>query len=209
MIFIYILVGIGAIIIVWTAVGYITSRAEESIYTVREKKDRYEIRVYPSQIIAQTTATGTYKEALNTGFSIIAKFIFGANTKKESIAMTVPVVEQKKQSEKIAMTVPVLASIEGEEHTITFAMPRAYTLETLPTPIDPRVKIITVPERTMAAMRFGGFRSNERVVAHKELFLTILKKDGYTNMGEPSYAGYDAPWSPPWLMRNEILVALL
>jgi len=59
--------------------------------------DGYEIREYPSHIVAQTTVQGLYSESLRTGFSIVAEYIFGGNTKKESIAMTAPVVAQKRK----------------------------------------------------------------------------------------------------------------
>jgi hypothetical protein len=27
-------------------------------------------------------------------------------------------------------------------------------------------------------------------------------------IGEPFYAGYNAPWTPPWMNRNEVLVEI-
>jgi len=200
---IYTIIGI---IILWSLWGYFSSRVENTQYSVIESKKEYEVRLYPSHIVAQTTVKGSYKEALNEGFRIVAGYIFGGNTKKESIAMTAPVIEKKSVSESIAMTAPVMANIEGESHTIAFGMPKNYTLETLPTPNDQRVKIETVNEKKMAAIRFSWMRTDARVQSKKQELLDALKKDNVLVIGEPQYAGYNAPWTPPWMMRNEVLV---
>ena len=184
-----------------------SSRIEQTEYTVLQSEKGYEIRLYPAHIVAQTVVEGPYRSAVNQGFRIVAGYIFGGNTKKESIAMTAPVVEQK-VSQSIAMTAPVVASIEGESHTIAFGMPRSYTLETLPTPTDARVKIVTIPEQKMAVIRFSWFRTNDRVQAKKQELLAVLKRDGVGVRGEPKYAGYNPPWTPPWMTRNEVLVEI-
>jgi effector-binding domain-containing protein len=203
----YYITGIVAIFVLWSLWGYMSSRAEQTEYKVVEVKKDYEIRLYPAHIVAQTEVQGSYQESLNQGFRILAGYIFGGNTKKERIAMTAPVVEQK-ASEPIAMTAPVTATIEGETRTITFSMPRSYTLETLPTPNDSRIKIVTQPEMKMAALRFSGFRSSERTLSKKQALIGALKRDKVTTVGEAQYAGYNAPWTPPWMTRNEVLIEI-
>ncbi len=180
---------------------------EQAEYTVVRANKEYEVRLYPAHIVAQTVVQGPYRRALNQGFRIVAGYIFGGNRKKERIAMTAPVVEQK-MSERIAMTAPVLASIEGESHTISFGMPRSYTLATLPTPTDPRVKIVTVPEKKMAVIRFSWLRTADHVEAKKRKLLAALTRDNVVTHGEPQYAGYNPPWTPPWMTRHEVLVEI-
>ena len=196
-----------AVILIWSIWGYVSSSAEQAEYSVLEKKADYEVRLYPSHIVAETTVRGPYRDALNRGFRIVAGYIFGGNAKKESIAMTAPVVEQK-AGQLIAMTAPVIANIDGELHTIAFGMPREYTLETLPVPTDPRVKIVTIPERKMAIMRFSWFRTDDRVQSKKRELIAAIKRDNVEIKGEPQYAGYDAPWTPPWMTRNEVIVEI-
>ena len=201
----YIVIAIG---IVWSIWGYLSSRVENTEYSVLSKKGSYEIRLYPAHIVAETVVTGTYQEALNQGFRIVAGYIFGGNTKKESIAMTSPVVERASTSEPIAMTAPVMATVEGESHTIAFGMPRSYTLDTLPTPTDSRVHIVTIPEKKMAVIRFSWFRTDTRVQQKKQALLSALQADGVKVVGEPQYAGYNAPWTPPWMTRHEVLIEI-
>ncbi len=201
----YIAVGI---VVLWSLFGYFSSRVENTEYSVLESKKGYEVRVYPEHIVAQTVVTGSYRDALSEGFRIVAGYIFGGNTKKESIAMTAPVLEKKSASEAIAMTAPVMASVEGESHTIAFGMPRKYTLQTLPSPTDSRVQIVTIPEKKMAVIRFSWLRTDARVQSKKQELLDALSKDGVVVVGEPQYAGYNAPWTPPWMTRNEVLIEI-
>ena len=104
------------------------------------------------------------------------------------------------------MTSPVMASIRSNMRTIAFGMPKSYTLDTLPTPNDPRVKIVTIPQKKMGAIRFTWSRSSARVEAKKIELLDALKKDSLETVGEPQYAGYSAPWTAPWMTRNEVLI---
>jgi hypothetical protein len=85
-------------------------------------------------------------------------------------------------------------------------MPRSQTLETLPTPTDERVKIVEVPAKKFAARRFSWFRTTSRVEKMQQKLLAALGRDHVEILGAPVYAGYDAPWTPPWLTRHEVMV---
>ena len=126
--------------------------------------------------------------------------------------MTAPVVAQKGEgsqvSESIAMTAPVMATAEGDSLVVTFGMPRSYTLETLPKPNDPRVKIVMIPAKKYAVMRFTWYRSDARIKSTQEKLVSALARDGIEAEGSAAYAGYNAPWTPPWMTRNEVLLAV-
>jgi len=207
---IYILIALVVVIALWSIGGIFGSRVEQADYTVVKTMNGYEIREYPAHIVAQTTVQGSYGESMSNGFRIVAGYIFGGNTKRESIAMTAPVVAQKGEgsqaSERIAMTAPVVATAEGDSQVISFGMPRSYTLETLPKPNDPRVKIVMIPAKKYAVVRFSWYRSDARVKNMQEKLLSALARDGIVAEGSTAYAGYNAPWTPPWMTRNEVLV---
>lgn len=196
------------ILMLWSGWGYFSSNVEQAEYSVVKKADGYEIRQYPKHIVAQTTVEGPYDEALNKGFSIIAGYIFGGNIKKQSIAMTAPVTAEEVVSEKIAMTAPVKTGIEGNARVVSFVMPKSYTLESLPVPEDIRVKIVEMPARKMAALRFSWFRNSDRIKQMESELLAALSRDMVEVVGTPSYAGYNGPWTPPWMTRNEVLVEI-
>ena len=194
------------IFVLWSLWGYFSSSVERAEYNVTSSTSDYEIREYPARIVAQTTVKGAYQTALRMGFRIVAGYIFGGNEKKQSIAMTSPVLDQGRKSEKIAMTSPVLATTAGEEHVISFGMPRSYTLETLPTPKDARVKIVKMPAQKFAAVRFSGVRTDTRIQTKEKMLLAALARDGVLAKGSPIYAGYNAPWTAPWMTRHEVMV---
>jgi hypothetical protein len=152
----------------------------------------YEIREYPAHIVAQTTVQDSFNGGLNNGFTILATYIFGGNTKKESIAMTAPVIAQKRAganiSENIAMTAPVIATTKGESQTISFSMPRSYTLETLPTPNDSRINIVMIPTKKYGVMRFSWYRSDAKIKRMQQKLLSALTRDGIIAQGSTSYA---------------------
>jgi len=205
-----ILIALIVINIIWSIWGFFGSRVEQTDYVLVKKMNGYEIRDYPAHIVAQTIVQGSYGESMGNGFSILAGYIFGGNTKKESIAMTAPVVAQKgkssRVSESIAMTAPVMAKTEGDSQVISFGMPRSYTLETLPVPNDPRIEVVMIPAKKYAAMRFSWYFSYERVKRIQEKLFSALARDGIVAEGSTAYAGYNAPWTPPWMTRNEVLV---
>jgi hypothetical protein len=197
------------IFLLWSLWGYFSSRVEQMNYIVTKKMQGYEVREYPAHILAQTTIKGTYDEALSLGFRVVAGYIFGGNTKKESISMTAPVTTQKEVSEKISMTAPVLATTQGDSHTVSFGMPSSYTLETLPFPSDSRVRIVSVPAKKFATLRFSSWRSQARNTVMESKLLGYLERDGIMHACSPIYAGYNPPWTPPWMIRNEIMVEIL
>jgi len=197
------------IIAIWSLWSHFSSGVEHAHYSVKKKSRDYEIREYSARIEAQTTVNGSYETALGQGFRIIAGYIFGGNTRQESISMTAPVIAQKMDttsSEKIAMTAPVTIRDQGDKHTVSFVMPSSYTLESLPTPKDGRVKIVSVKSQKIAALQFSWYRTPARVRDLQKKLLEVLARDGEVVAGQPAYAGYNAPWTPPWLMRNEVLV---
>lgn len=208
----YMLIAVVVVVALWSVWGFFGSRVEQMEYTVIKKMSGYEIREYPEHIVAQTTVQGEYGNSMNSGFGIVARYIFGGNTKKESIAMTAPVVAQTggeaTVSQNIAMTAPVVATTEGDLRTISFGMPRSYTLETLPTPNDSRVKIVTIPTKHYAVMQFSWYRSDARIKTMQQKLLSALTRDGIAAQGATAYAGYNAPGTPPWMMRNEVLVEI-
>lgn len=202
------LIFIITIIVLWSAWGYFSSHVEQAEYRVIKKMSGYEIREYSAHIVAETTIKGKYNDALNEGFRIVAGYIFGGNSKKQNIAMTSPVVEQSADSEKISMTAPVLETTQGELHVISFGMPKSYTLQTLPTPTDSRVKIVEVPAKQSAVIKFSWLRTDARVKKMKSKLLELLSRDSVEFFGNPVYAGYNAPWTPPWMTRNEIMIEI-
>jgi hypothetical protein len=166
---------------------------EQARYEVLKKIGKAEIRRYPRLVIARVDGYG------DGGFNILFRFITGNNRQKSNIAMTAPVV-----SEQIAMTAPVLS----ETGSIAFVMPEGFTLETTPEPLDDRVKIVEIPERVVAALRFSGRWSNSIFRKKSKEMLEELAKAGIKTVGPVFSMRYNGPFTPWFLLRNEVAITV-
>lgn len=179
---------------------------EEPAYEVVESNADFEVRLYAPRLIATTQVGGSARTSSNRGFRILADYIFGNNAAGTEIAMTAPVGQRP--SEKIAMTAPVEQRPDGDEWVITFTMPSKYTLESVPRPVDPRVKIQQLPAQRFAAIRFNGAPDAATVERRKRALADTVTDAGLAISGQAVYARYDPPWTIPFLRRNEILIPL-
>jgi effector-binding domain-containing protein len=178
---------------------------EKTKYEVVESEGDFELRQYSPQIVAETIVEGEFDEVGNEGFRILVAYIKGNNRKSLSISMTAP-VSQEALSEKIPMTAPVTQERKGGKWRIAFLMPSTYTLETLPEPLDERVKLKETPARLMAALRYSGTWSRQRYEKKEALLMEMIKERGLTQIGGPLWARYNPPFMPWFLRRNEVLI---
>ena len=192
---------------------------ESPSYNVEKKEDSFEIRAYSSYIVAQVDLESDFDAALRNGFEILAHYIFGGNKKRESIAMTAPVSEEKVSdseeipmmapvtSEKISMTAPVTEERTKEGvYRVSFAMPSKFTLETLPEPQDPRITFKVVESRRTAATRFSGRVHDKLATQRTEELRAWLSRNGIVPKSNFIVALYNPPFIPGIFRRNEIIV---
>lgn len=178
------------------------AKIETPPYKVIQSVEKIEVREYAPMIVAEVEAAGERGKAINTGFRILADYIFGSNAPAQNIAMTAPVIQQK--SEKISMTAPVTQTQSGGLWKVQFTMPAAYTMETLPRPNNPAIKIIAAPAHRTAAVRFSGFWSDRNLRKHLKQLETFIQEQDLKTTGDPIYAFYNPPWTLPFFRRNEI-----
>ena len=169
--------------------------------------ENVELREYAPLIVAETAVSAeAYGPAGNEGFQRLADYIFGNNVARAEIAMTAP-VEQRSRGQEIAMTAPVEQARRGADGWIvSFTMPAAWTMETLPQPRDDRVVIRQLPQRQIAAVRFSGTWSTARFERYRSALLEAVDGAGLVPVGETWSARYDPPWTPWFLRRNEIMI---
>jgi hypothetical protein len=177
---------------------------ESPKYFVVQKSGDIEIRQYAGYIKAEVEISDeNYKSAAEKGFSILAGYIFGNNISKQKIDMTTPV--QAVQSQKIAMTTPVTVS-ESDNFKVAFIMPSIFTLETLPLPKDNRIQFTPIPENQMAAIRFSGYFQQKKIKQKMEQLRSWLEDQGLETEGDFIVAGYNPPWVPGFIARNEVMI---
>jgi len=181
------------------------SSYEHPDYRVVERLgDEVEIRRYAPQLAAETTVTPDESDA---AFRRLFDYISGNNSGGGEIAMTVP-VETARAGDEIAMTVPVERADAAEGERMRFFLPSGKTLDTAPRPLDPRVRLVAVPEKTEAVLRFGGFGGDAKVARKQRELLQAVERSGWRAEGEPVAYFYDPPWTLPFFRRNEVAVTV-
>jgi len=201
-------VAAGAVLLAFAgAASRTASGVEEPKFRTALAEGGLEIREYAPVVVAETVVEGDWRVAGNAGFRRLAKYIFGGNDGGKKIAMTAP-VSQRSKGQKIAMTAPVSQERSGSNWVVAFTMPSEYSLDRLPVPDDPAVKLRQVGERRVGAIRFSGIWDAQRFEAKTAELRRWLESRGETAMGEPVTARYDPPWTPWFLRRNEILFEL-
>jgi len=138
-----------------------TSDIEIYSYKVLKKYDQFEIRKYAEANFSYVTMkTGSYRESSGSGFKSLAGYIFGGNEKKESIAMTSPVVMNL-----------------DENVTMQFMIPGKYNLDDLPKPNNPDVKFKTEKEKFVATISFGGWSNDKKIADYTAKLKALLKEN--------------------------------
>jgi effector-binding domain-containing protein len=186
--------------------GPVMSNVEKPDYKVIQTERNIEIRQYEPMIIAEVEVDGKREDAIREGFRLIADYIFGNNTVQRDIAMTAPV--QQQESQKIAMTAPVQQQSTGRSWQISFVMPSKYSMETLPEPKNDRVRLKEIMTKKFVVIKFSGTNSNENVTEHENQLMNYIEANQIKIIDSPKYAFYNAPWTLPFMRRNEVMIEI-
>jgi hypothetical protein len=203
----WIVAGTVLVAALWTAGSVAAvSGLEEAEYAVVERRPGYEVRRYAARLIAETDMQRYAREDTGAAFQAIGGYIFGANAGREKIAMTAPVLMAPATGLTEATAAPATTRpIAG----MAFVLPRRFeSLDRLPEPDDPRVKLRQEPARSVAALRFGWYATPSVVAARARTLAAMLAADGRAMASAPYVASYNPPFSAPWVQRHDILVDL-
>ena len=197
---------IALILVVGVLAGPVMSNVEKPKYKVIQSEQNIEIRQYAPMIIAEVEVDGKREDAIRDGFRLIADYIFGNNTVEQNISMTAPV--QQKENQKIAMTSPVQQQLAGKSWQISFVMPSKYNMDSLPVPNNNRVRLKEILTKKFVVIKFSGTNSNENVTEHENQLMSYIEANQIKIIGSPKYAFYNAPWTLPFLRRNEVMIEI-
>lgn len=182
------------------------SALEEPKYSVLKEYENFEIRNYDSYLVAEVDIEGSYNKTGNEAFRILAGYIFGDNQSSIKMNMTAPVESEAIQpSERMNMTAPVFSNKNVNGYTYRFVMESKYTQETLPVPNNSKIRITEIKDRVMAVISFSGRWSQKNFEKHEQILVNDLKNEGIGVASEAIYARYNAPFTPWFLRRNEIM----
>lgn len=183
-------------------IGPIMSNVEVPAYKIVKKEQNIEIRQYPPLIIAEVKTAGSRQDAIGDGFRILADFIFGNNEGEKQLSMNGPITQQ--EGIKIAMTAPVQQEQTDTEWAISFIMPSKFSIDTIPNPINDRIKIIQIPSKRYAVITFSGRSTEANLTKHTNELEIYMNGSSYSKVGNAKYAFYNPPWTLPFLRRNEV-----
>jgi hypothetical protein len=172
---------------------------ETPAYTVLQSFGEAEVRDYPAQLVAQTSATGTRAGAASDGFRRLAGYIFGGNARAEKLQMTTPVAQSRQTSPE---------SGAESRWTVRFMMPRGRTLDSLPRPKEPGVDLTETPARRLIVLRFTGQPTDAGLADATERLRAIAAAAGLALAAGPDFMFYDSPFADPTSRRNEVAFAL-
>jgi len=183
---------LAVMIITQAFVSKSTKQTEQHAYQVLKVYDQFEIRKYEAALFSSVKMPSKgYKESSGSGFRVLAGYIFGDNKKNEKIAMTSPVVMEL-----------------GDTTKMLFKVPEGYTLEQLPEPTNASIVFEKQEEKIMAAIRFDGWASDEKIAYYTHVLTEALLKEKIAHTGKFSFLGYNPPYD---LInrRNEVVVELI
>jgi hypothetical protein len=161
-------------------------------YTVERADGMREIRAYGPHLLAEVTVSGSRQGAIQSGFRVLAGYIFGGNAEGEKIAMTVPVAQTPADDGG------------GESWTVSFMMPERFTKDTLPAPRTDAIRFVEAPASRQVVERFSGLPGTANLAERAEALRAWAEGQGLTITAGPHYYFYDAPMTLPWNRRNEV-----
>jgi hypothetical protein len=127
-------------------------------------------------------------------FMRLFRYISGANDNEQKVAMTIPVFME--------------SEARDDQGQMGFVIPKKITEQRVPEPSNDNVQILTRIGGRFAVVRFSGKTNSESFVKVEEELRIWMNERGLNDAADAEYAGYDPPWTPGPLRRNEILIRL-
>jgi DNA gyrase inhibitor GyrI len=171
---------------------------ETAEYRVIEKDGRFEIREYPDLMMA-ATSTQLDAQGRDGSFMKLFRYISGANASGQKISMTTPVFMGKEEGSSAVQ--------------MGFVMPKEVAVKGIPKPTGEQVEIRKRNGGRFAVIRFSGQMNSKTSQSAEEKLRAWMKEknlvesDSDVESGVET-AGYDAPYVPSFLRRNEVLIRL-
>lgn len=187
------------LLMIFAGLGWnLTARAayESAEYKVIEKDGDIEIREYPDLVLVSTESQSTFQGS-DGSFMRLFRYISGDNAGKQKVAMTTPVFMEGEEGETNSAT-----------GRMSFVVPKQVADRGAPQPTSPDVRLQTREGGRFAVIRFSGRMNEQSAKRASQRLLDWVSQRQLKTEGEVEYAGYDPPWTPGPMRRNEVLIRL-
>ena len=171
---------------------------ESAEYKVVESDGKFEVREYPDLMLVATT-TKLDSQGRDGSFMKLFRYISGANESDKKISMTTPVfMESDKEASAVQMG---------------FVMPKDIAVGGVPAPTGEGVDVRKRVGGRFAVLRFSGQLTTKSAKESETKLRTwmatkgLVADDSIESSGVET-AGYDPPFTPGPLRRNEVLIRL-
>ncbi len=182
---------------------------EEARYDLLMAEENYQLRLYKPMVIAETYIEGDFEKAGNQAFRKLFGYISGDNLSSSEIAMTAPVIASASEPDrgrKIDMTAPVLQEKQEQGWRYMFVLPASYSIQNAPEPLHQDIKLSSQPQKRVAVIRYTGSWDEDAIDEKTILLKQWIAANDLTPASEPRWAGYNPPWTLPFLRRNEVMI---
>jgi hypothetical protein len=167
--------------------------SKEPKYQVLESYKKIELRLYEPFLVAEVETSGMRKDAIRSGFRMLANYLFGNNTASIKLPMSIPVTQQK----------------ISDKWKVRFMLAEASDLDDLPQPNNSVVKLLSIPEKKFAVIRFSGVPNDKEIENYTQQLRDFASSHQWILDDKPILAFYNPPWTLPFLRRNEVLIEML
>lgn len=170
---------------------------ESAEYKVIESDGKFEVREYPDLMLVSTT-TKLDAQGRDGSFMKLFSYISGANETKQKISMTTPVFMGNDKDTSVQMG---------------FVMPKDIAIKGVPKPTGEQVDVRKRVGGRFAVVRFSGQLTSKQAKDSEAKLRAWMETKGLVadDSAEGSSvetAGYDPPFTPGPLRRNEVLIRL-
>ncbi len=167
-----------------TRLGY-----ESPGYKITQRDDQFEIRTYGSLAMVSAPMGGSVEKA-DDSFMKLFRYISKNN----------------EAGQKISMTTPVLMTGDDSGRRMNFLMPKEMSASDAPAPKETGMKVGTFAAGRYAVVRFSGSLTDKSVKDAEQRLRKWAARQRVSLQGSAIVAGYDPPFTPPPLRRNEVMI---
>ena len=171
---------------------------ESAEYKVVTSDGKFEVREYPDLMLV-ATQTKLDAQGRDGSFMKLFRYISGENQSEKKISMTTPVFMENDKAESAVQ--------------MGFVMPKQLAADGVPAPTGQGVDVRKRVGGRFAVLRFSG-QLNTKTAKESEAKLRTwmatkgLVADDAAESSGVETAGYDPPFTPGPLRRNEVLIRL-